>query len=139
MSSIAVRAADEVAAYLAAQTVGTTRIPCDRRLIVDEKIAAAKNLQVLAVPHSLESKIISRGSARDRTVTVDIGIMKRAFDDELEALLDLSQGIADLLEGRAFSSGVCVEVSFAPLYDAELWLQQHSFFAVIVAKIRVLS
>ena len=139
MASIAVQLADEVAARLNGQTVGSTTIPCVRLLIADLKLASVKNLRTIAVPHSLESKIIDRGGRKERIVRVDVGIMKRAAESELDSLLDLTQTIGDLLEGFSFTSGRCVEVSYAPLYDSEIWLQQHCFFAVIVAKIKVIS
>lgn len=138
MASIAVQLADEVASRIDGQTVGSVTVPCVRRLIADLKLASAKNLQAIAVPHSLESKIIDRGIGKERLVHVDIGVMKRAPENELESLLDLTQGIGDLLEGFRFSCGRCIKVSYAPLYDAEIWLQQHCFFAVIVAEIKVI-
>lgn len=137
MTSLAVDFADQVAAYLNGQTVGAVTLPCVRKLIPDQNLAQARELRVIAVPHSLESRIAARGGVKDRTVRVDVGVMKRAAEGELEGLLGLTQGIGDLLEGHHFAGGLCVEVDYAPLYDSEIWLQQQCFFAVVVAKIKV--
>jgi hypothetical protein len=139
MASVAVKCADEIVAYLNGQTIGDMTLPCVRKLVPDQNLASVKTLQLMVVPHSLDSRIVARGGVKERVVRVDVGVVKRAAESELEGLLDLAQGIGDLLEGHVFASGICIEVSYAPLYDAEFWLQQQSFFAVIVAKIKVLS
>lgn len=138
MASIALTLADQITAYLDGLTVGGITLPCVRKLIPDRDLANAKSLCAMVVPNSLESKIIARGGTRERIVRIDVGIIKRAAETELEELLDLAQQVGDLLEGRRFDAGYCVEVSFSPLYDVEIWLQQHCFFAVIVAKIKVM-
>lgn len=138
MAGIAVQLADEVAERINGKTVGSETLSCVRKLIVDLKLASARTLNVIAVPHSLESKIIDRGIGKSQTVLVDVGVMRRANENELENLLELTQGIGDLLEGFRFSRGRCIRVAYAPLYDSEIWLQQHCFFAVIVAEIKVI-
>ena len=137
MASLAIQLADEVAAYLGGATVGGTALPCVRKLIPESDLSKVKNLQVIIVPHSLESKIVVRGGAKERIVRIDVGVMKRAAESELEGLLELTQGIGDLLEGHRFSCGLCVEVAYLPLYDVNIWMQQQSFLAVVSAKIRV--
>ena len=138
MASLAIQLADEIAAYLNGATVGETALSCVRKLIPESDLTKVKTLQIISVPHSLESKIVVRGGAKDRIVRVDVGVMKRATENELEDLLGLTQAIGDLLEGHRFSGGLCVEVAYAPLYDVDIWLQQQSFLAVVSAKIRVL-
>ena len=138
MSSLAVALADQIAAFLNGQTIGAVTLPCVRKLIPERDLAGVKTLRAIVVPHSLESKIVARGGLKERVVRIDIGVMKRAAESELDGLLDLTQRIGDLLEGKRFESGLCVEVAYAPLYDIDTWLQQQSFFAIIVAKIKVL-
>lgn len=136
-ASIAVQIADEIAALLNNLEIGSTVITCTRKLIVDLSLAEAKTLQVLAVPHSLESVIIDRGISRDRTVLIDIGIMKRAAESELESLIALAQAVGDKVEGVRLNSGRCTAVSYNPIYDSDTWLRQHSFLAVVTAKVKV--
>lgn len=137
MSSLVIELADQITAFLNGQTVGGVTLPCVRELIPNRNLGTVKTLCAMVVPHSLESKIIARGGLKERIVRIDIGIVKRATENEIESLLDITQQIGDLLEGRRFGNGICIEVSYAPLYDAELWLEQQSFFAVVVAKIKV--
>lgn len=139
MSSIAVIVADEIAAILNNKEIGSVTISCTRKLIVDLKLEQAKTLQVFVVPHSLESSIIDRALRKDRTVTVDIGIMKRAAESELESLIDLAQQIGDTVEGVRLTSGRCISVAYNPIYDSNAWLQQHAFFSIVSAKVKVFN
>ena len=138
-SSIAVQIADEIAALLNNLEIGDIVITCTRKLIVDLSLAEAKTLQVLVVPHSLESKIIDRGLLKERSVLVDIGIMKRAAESELESLIAIAQAIGDTVEGVHLTSGLCTAVSYNPIYDSDTWLRQHSFLAVVTAKVKVFN
>lgn len=138
MASLAINFADQIATFLNGQTVGDNlTLPCIRKLIPERDIASSKTLRAIIVPHSLESKIVARGGMKERIVRIDVGVMKRATESEIEGLLDITQRIGDLLEGKRFDGGICVEVSYAPLYDVDAWLQQQSFVAVVVAKIKV--
>jgi len=138
-SSIAVQIADEIAEILNNLEIGGTVITCTRKLIVDLSLAEAKTLQVLTVPHSLESSIIDRGLLKERSVLVDIGIMKRAVESELESLIALAQAVGDKIEGVRLASGRCTAVSYNPIYDSDTWLRQHSFLAVVTAKVKVFN
>lgn len=139
MASTAIQLADEIAAYLNGQTIGQDTLVCERKLIPDRDLASVRNLRAIVVPHSFESRIAVRGLTKERTLRIDVGIMKRAPESELDGLLGLTQQIGDLLEGHRFTGGICIEVAYSPLYDVEIWLQQHSFFAVIVATVKVFT
>ena len=139
MSAISVQIADEITALLNNREIGSVTISCTRKLIVDLKLEQAKTLQVFVVPHGLESSIIDRGLLKERTAIIDIGIMKRAAESELESLIDLAQQIGDTVEGVRLTSGRCVSISYNPIYDSGAWLQQHAFFALITAKVKVFN
>lgn len=138
LASIAVTLADQVAAFLNGQTIGDVTLSAERKLIPIRNLSTVKTLRAMVVPHSFESKIVARGGLKERTVRIDVGVMKRASESELDGLLALTQAIGDKLEGKKFDAGMCVEVAYAPIYNVEVYLEQQSFFAVIVATMKVL-
>ena len=138
MSSLVISAARAVAEMLNGETISGETLSAVFRLVVERSIASARNLQVICVPHRFESSISGRGNAKERTVTVDVGLMKRCAESELEHLVELTEAIGDYLEGKKISAGRCIGVNFSPIYDTDFFLQQSCFFSLISVDIKVL-
>lgn len=140
MNSLVITMAKAVAEMLNGVTITGETLSAGFRLVVERSIATSKTLRVISVPHELKSSIAGRGNTRDRTVTVDIGLMKRCSEQELEHLVEVTEGIGDYLEGRRIGDiGRCVAVNYSPIYDSDIFLQQSCFFSLISIDVRVLG
>ena len=131
MQSIVINAADAIVQYLNGKTYNDRQIPFIRKLIPEKTLAQGKKLTGYVVPHSLQQTMGTR-SAKDNTITIDIGIMGRASEHQLEEMLALTQQIGESLYDLSFEQDFrIVEVNYDPLYDVNSWLELHAFVAVI--------
>ena len=136
MSSLAKEAAKEIAEFLNGKEFFDEILSAEMKLIPEKNLSLVKELKAVVVPHSFKSSV--NRSTRDREIVLDIGITRRASESELEKMLDITQSVGDLLEGKLFSAGVCIEIEYAPLYDVDAYIQAQAFISVLSARIRVL-
>ena len=139
MSSLVISAADAVTSILNGRTFGTVTVSAVRKLVVERSLTNSRQLLCICVPHKLESTVISRGRATERTVTVDVGLMQRCAESDLENLIKLTEEIGSFLEGAQSLNGRCIGVEYAPIYDTEIFLQQSCFFSLISVNIKVFN
>ena len=137
--NIATAAAQEVAAILDGLEIEGEKLSAEVKFIPEKALSTSKQLSALVVPHGITTNLVSRARLHDSDVQLDVGIMRRASLEELEQLLDTVQTIGEIIEGASLECGTCSQVEYAPLYDVEAFLQQHSFISVIRVKIRILQ
>jgi len=103
-----------------------------------------KVLHVSVVPASTDLSLADRKSAR-RDVQTHIAVQEKlqtADNDEIDALMDLVQEIADHFHTRrlaAAASAVCTAVENAPIYDQEHMDKWRQFTSLLTLTFRVVS
>jgi hypothetical protein len=132
MSSI-IDIANEVA-YVLAITVATVR------LAPEFSLDSMDELNVAIVPKGVEFTAHSR-SASEKTVKIDIGVMKKCSDDEVESLLNTVQSICGRFERLRLGStrALCVKVENNPIYAPEHLVQRKQFTSVITLTFKIIS
>lgn len=106
-------------------------------LVPIRELTTSETFSGIIVPHSLVSKITTRGGRKEREVRIDIGLLRNAREGTLEHLISAAQAVGDAVEGIRIGNAFCTEVEYAPIYSADDWSRQHSFISVLVAKFKV--
>lgn len=99
-----------------------------------------ENLIVAVVPKGIEFTAHSR-SENEKIVKIDIGVMKKCSDGEIESLLDTVQNICDRFARLRLGNtrALCVKVENNPVYAPEHLLQRKQFTSVITLTFKIIS
>ena len=106
-------------------------------LVPIREITTSEKFQGIVVPHSLTSKIVTRGGRKEREVRIDIGLLCTSREDTLEYLISAAQAVGDSIEGIRLGDAFCTGVEYSPLYSADDWSRQHSFISVLLVTFKV--
>ena len=71
--------------------------------------------RIVVVPVGVRHRMLARGFRED-LLTVQVGVLRKATEDELEALVAETQNLALSFLHRTVAGAKCVEANHAPLY-----------------------
>ena len=89
-----------------------------------------ETMRVMVVPTGVEYKNLSRTS-HEALLKVQIGVLKRATEDDLDEMLRFVEGIGISFLNRHMCGAVCTCVAYNPLYFPEHLRERGQFTSVI--------
>ena len=89
-----------------------------------------ETMRIIVVPSATEYKTLSR-SAHEELLKIQIGILKRATEDDLSELLRFSEGIGLGFLSKKLAGATCVIVAYNPIYSADHLRERGQFTSVI--------
>lgn len=89
-----------------------------------------ETMRIIVVPSATEYKTLSR-SAHEELLKVQIGILKRATEDDLGELLRFAEGIGLGFLRKKLAGATCVIVAYNPIYSADHLRERGQFTTVI--------
>jgi hypothetical protein len=90
----------------------------------------AKTLRVVVVPVGVTHHLLSRGHRQD-DYKIQIGVLKKATEDELEGLLEKVETIATGFLEKILAGARCHKVEHAPLFVPDHLKERRQFTSVI--------
>jgi len=102
------------------------------------KLADLSQTRVVVVPTGIEEELATRESV-GAVYKVSVGVLKRATEDELPALVDMVRGIGRHFLGRHLADCSCVKASYDPVYSPELFRERRQFTGVVVLSFRTVE
>ena len=86
--------------------------------------------RIVVVPVGIKHKMLARGFRED-LLTVQVGVLRKATEDELVDLVNYAQTLALHFLHRTVKGAKCVEVNHAPLYAPDHMRERRQFTGVI--------
>ena len=86
--------------------------------------------RIVVVPVGVRHRMLARGFRED-LLTVHVGVLRKATEDELEALVAETQNLALSFLHRTVAGAKCVEANHAPLYVPDHMRERRQFTGVI--------
>ena len=86
--------------------------------------------RIVVVPVGVRHRMLARGFRED-LLTVQVGVLRKATEDELEALVAETQNLALSFLHRTVAGAKCVEANHAPLYVPDHMRERRQFTGVI--------
>ncbi len=86
--------------------------------------------QVLIVPSGIAYKFLSRAHTQ-ADYHLDVGVLRRATEDDIPALLKRVETLAKGLTGAVFEGFRCIEVKHEPLYSLEYLREKRLFVGIL--------
>jgi len=90
----------------------------------------AKTLRVVVVPVGVTHHLLSRGHRQD-DYKIQIGVLKKATEDELDGLLEKVETIATGFLEKILAGARCHKVEHAPLFVPDHLKERRQFTSVI--------
>lgn len=87
-------------------------------------------MRIIVVPTATEYKTLSR-SAHEELLKVQIGILKRATEDDLPELLRFSEELGIGFLNKKIAGATCLVVAYNPIYSADHLRERGQFTSVI--------
>ena len=115
--------ANEIAASLADHHAEVQFIP-------EFKIRDAGDTRVVVVPAGTEFRALSRG-LHDERPCVHVGIVRRATEDDVPALIDFAQALGRSFLHRRLADATCTGVAFDPIYSPSHLREKGLFVSVV--------
>lgn len=94
--------------------------------------------RVVVVPIAKEYKLLSR-STSERIHRIEIGVLQRAQLLDLDALISMVENIGMSFLGKRLLTGMCVSVSFEPIYSPEDLRSKNQFTSVIALSFKEIA
>ena len=89
-----------------------------------------KRKRIVVVPVGVAHKMLARG-IREDLIKIQIGVLQKATEDDLEKLVSEVQTLALSLLHKEISGVACVAVEHSPLYVPEHLRERRQFTGVI--------
>ncbi len=86
--------------------------------------------RIVVVPVGVKHRMLARGFRED-LLTVQVGVLRKATEDELEELVAETQNLALSFLHRTVAGAKCVEANHAPLYVPDHMRERRQFTGVI--------
>ena len=96
------------------------------------------DLRIVVVPAGTQYKTLSR-AAHEELPKVQIGILKRCTEDELDGMLRFAEKLGLGFLNRKLAGGTCVSVIYNPIYSPEHLRERGQFTSVIELVFKVLK
>lgn len=97
-----------------------------------------KELRIIVVPAGLKMKPITRTASED-TLKVQVGVLKKATEDDVVGLVNTVITIGRSFLGRKIEGATCRDVEYAPLYYPEHLRERRQFTGIIELTFKVAS
>jgi hypothetical protein len=94
------------------------------------KLGELSGMKVVVVPVGVEFKTLARNTI-EITHRIQIGILKRCTEDDLEGMISFAQTVAHSLLYRKFGDAIGLSVAFNPLYVPEHFRERRQFTSVL--------
>jgi hypothetical protein len=115
--------ADEIAAALAGWDAEVQFVP-------EFRIRDTADRKAVVVPAGTGFRALSRG-VHEETLCVHVGIIKKATEDDVAALLDSVQELGKSFLHRQMAGSTCTGVEFDPLYSPAHLREKGLFVSVV--------
>lgn len=89
-----------------------------------------ETMRIIVVPSAPEYKTLSR-STHEELLKVQIGILKRATEDDLPELLRFAEGLGLGFLNKKLAGATCLIVAYNPIYSADHLRERGQFTSVI--------
>lgn len=89
-----------------------------------------ENTRIVVVPVGIKHRMLARGFRED-ILTVQVGIIRKATEDELVDLVNYAQTLALGFLHTTVCGAKCVEVNHNPLYSPDHMKEKRQFTGVI--------
>jgi len=122
-----------VAEITASADVLPVAVKAELSLVPNLELKDLFTLKAMVCPRSRKSTIISRNCS-DKTLEIDIAVMKKARESEIPALLALVEALEAVFEGKkltAMPDYRCVDVANEPVYVPEHLRQRQQFTSIL--------
>lgn len=86
--------------------------------------------RVIVIPASNEFNCLSR-NAHEELPVIHVGVVRRATEEDVPALLTLVEGIARSFLRRRLAGASCISAGFNPLFSPEHLRENGEFISVI--------
>ena len=86
--------------------------------------------RVVVVPAGTEFRALSRG-LHDERPCVHVGIVRRATEDDVPALIDFAQALGRSFLHRRLAGATCTGVAFDPIYSPSHLREKGLFVSVV--------
>ena len=86
--------------------------------------------RTVVVPVGVAHKMMARG-IREDLLKIQVGVLRKATEDDLEALVSEVQTLALSLLHKTVEGVACVAVEHVPLYDPQIMRERRQFTGVI--------
>lgn len=96
------------------------------------------DLRIVVVPAETQYKTLSR-AVHEELPKVQIGILKRCTEDELDGMLHFAEKLGLGFLNRKLAGGTCVVVAYNPIYRQEHLRERGQFTSVIELTFKVLK
>ena len=87
-------------------------------------------VKVVVVPVGIERKMVSR-SHRETAYRIQLGVLRKATEDELENLVAYVEGLALSFFRKSLAGATCTEVRHSPLYVPDHLKERRQFTGVV--------
>lgn len=94
--------------------------------------------RVVVAPIAQEVRILSRAS-REIIFRIDIAVLYRAKNIDIDAMLELVQSIGESFLGKKISRATCYSIEYNPIYDAEMLRTKNQFCGVVNLAFKVVK
>ena len=94
--------------------------------------------RTVVVPVGVAHKMMARG-IRENLLKIQVGVLRKATEDDLEALVSEVQTMALSLLHKTVEGVACVAVEHVPLYDSQIMRERRQFTGVIELTFREIN
>lgn len=94
------------------------------------KLGELAEMKVIVVPVGVEFKTLARNTI-EITHRIQMGILKRCTEDDLEGMISFAHTIAHSLLYQKFGNAIGLSVAFNPLYVPEHFRERRQFTSVL--------
>lgn len=100
------------------------------QFIPDFSLGGAKEMRVVVVPAGTEFRALSR-AMHDERPCVHVGIVKKATEEDVPALVDFAQALGKSFLNRRILDATCTGVVFDPIYSPTHLREKGLFISVV--------
>ena len=86
--------------------------------------------RIVVVPVGIKHRMLARGFRED-FLTIQVGVLRKATEDELVDLVNYAQALALHFLHRTIKGAKCVEANHAPLYVPDHMRERRQFTCVV--------
>jgi hypothetical protein len=100
------------------------------QLVPEFTLRQLEKMKVVIVPFDIEYKVLSRNK-KEQILRLQIGVLKRATEDDIEEMLTFVSEMGFNLLGKKFNDVYCQTVLYNPLYSPDKMRENRQFTCVM--------
>ena len=100
------------------------------QLVPEFSLKELDKMKVVVVPFDMEYKVLTRNK-KEKVLKLQIGVLKRATEDELDGLLSFVSELGFNLLGKKFQDVFCTAIAYNPLYSPDKMRENRQFTCIM--------